>query len=405
MDTILIIDDSPFEIRLLSAFLNDKGIKVLVANDGIGGLEQIELAMPDLILLDILMPKMDGFEVCKRLKNNDQTKNIPIIFSTARTELLDKLKGFELGAADYITKPFDHEEALARINTHLKLHQLQQQHARQNDLLQQEIKQRQQIEQSLQAERNALAEHMMALSDANTKLAQAARLKDEFLANMSHELRTPLNAILGISESFLEEIYGPINDKQRKFLHILEDSGHHLLSLINDILDLSQIEANKLTLEINAVSVNKICQASLGMIKEAAFKKQIRVTFTLDYAINTIQADERRLTQILVNLLSNAIKFTQKGGSIRLEVEGEAQVVHFRVFDTGIGIAEKDMKYLFEPFVQLDGSLSRAQEGTGLGLSLVCRLTEMHGGSISVESSVGEGSCFTISLPWQPKSQ
>ncbi|MEK8016355.1 MAG: response regulator [Candidatus Parabeggiatoa sp.] len=404
METILIIDDMPFEVKLLSIFLNKMGFKVLAAYNGQKGIQAAELAQPDLILLDVVMPGIDGFEVCEKLKNHPKTQDIPIIFMTARsTEILDKIKGFELGAADYIAKPFEHQDVLARINTHLKLHHLQQQLRLQNQQLQEEVNRRKQAEKSLQEERNGLVERTVYLSEANAKLAHIARLKDEFLANMSHELRTPLNAILGISEALQEEIYGTLNDLQRKSMRTLEDSGRHLLALINDILDLSKIEAEKLTLQIGTVSVNQICQASLRMTKEVAYKKQIRVSTTIDYTLETMQADERRLKQILVNLLSNAIKFTPAGGSVKLEVTGDAEdgVVEFSVRDTGIGIAKEQIKDIFEPFMQLDGSLNRMQEGTGLGLSLVYRLTEMHGGSISIESEVDQGSCFTISLPWQ----
>jgi len=261
--------------------------------------------------------------------------------------------------------------------------------------------------EALQAEKASLAkrveERTADLRVANTELTRALRLKDEFLASMSHELRTPLTAILGISEALQESVYGPLNDKQRKYMRTLENSGNHLLALINDLLDFSRIEAGKLSLEIDTVSVNDVCQVSLQITLDAAHKKQIRVSTTLDHAVETIQADERRLKQILVNLLSNAVKFTPKGGSIKLEVNGDAKngLVYFSVQDTGIGIAEEDIKYLFDPFVQLDGGLNRAQEGTGLGLSLVHRLTELHKGRISVESQIGKGSRFTISLPWQ----
>jgi signal transduction histidine kinase len=414
MNTLLVIDDTPDSIRLLLNFLSERGFRVLIASDGQDGIETATLAQPDLILLDVIMQDMDGFEVCAQLKSNQKTIDIPIIFMTVRAEIINIVKGFELGAADYITKPFEHEEVLARVNTHVKLHKLQlqltqqkQQLFEQNQQLQEEINQRKQVEESLQTQRNSLAKRTDELSQANAELARAARLKDEFLANMSHELRTPLNAILGISEIFQEQTYGSLNNKQHKFMRTLEDSGRHLLALINDILDLSKIEADKLTLKIDTVSVNEVCQVSIRMIKEMAYKKQIQVSTTLDYAVDLIQADECRLKQILINLLSNAIKFTPKGGSIKLVVNGDAEhsVVNFSVQDTGIGIAQTDMKRLFEPFVQLDGSLNRAQEGAGLGLSLVYRWTKMHGGSISVKSDVGQGSCFTVSLPWQPMSQ
>ncbi|NJN65960.1 MAG: response regulator [Chloroflexaceae bacterium] len=241
------------------------------------------------------------------------------------------------------------------------------------------------------------------LKIANAKLARAARLKDEFLANMSHELRTPLNAILGLSEVLQEEVFGPLNDKQRSSLHSIEESGRHLLALINDILDLSKIEAGKTELEPGPVSVESICQTSLQLIRSQAHKKGLRLSQTIDHGVIRIQADERRLKQILVNLLSNAVKFTPDGGKVGLEVIGQAehQSVQFVVWDTGIGIGQEEMPHLFEPFVQLDSGLNRHHEGTGLGLALVARLTEMHGGSVAVESEVGKGSRFTVSLPWQ----
>jgi signal transduction histidine kinase len=404
METILIIDDMPFEVKLLSIFLNKMGFKVLTAYTGKKGIQAAEVAEPDLILLDVVMPQIDGFEVCQQLKKHPKTQDIPIIFMTAHsTDIDDKIKGFELGAADYITKPFEHQDVLARINTHLKLHHLQQQLRLQNQQLRDEINRRKQAEQALQKERNELVERSVRLSEANAKLAHIARLKDEFLANMSHELRTPLNAILGFSECLQEEIYGSLNELQRKSLQTLEDSGHHLLDLINDILDLSKIEADKLTLQIGTVSVNEICQASLRMTKEAAYKKKIQVSTTIDYSLETIEADVRRLKQILVNLLSNAIKFTPEGGRVTLKVVTHLEEgwIDFTVRDTGIGIPKKQIKHIFEPFTQVDGSLNRMQEGTGLGLSLVYRLTEMHGGSVSIETEEGKGSCFTISLPFQ----
>ncbi len=234
-------------------------------------------------------------------------------------------------------------------------------------------------------------------------MARAARLKDEFLASMSHELRTPLNAILGLSEALQEEVYGPLSEKQFKSLHRIEESGRHLLALINDILDVSKIEAGKLELEIGPVSVESVCRASLGLIKQTAHKKQLKVSSTFDSQVTTIQADGRRLKQILVNLLSNAVNFTPEGGTIGLEVVGDAEneAVHLTVWDTGIGISQEDLPRLFQPFVQLDSSLSRQYAGTGLGLALVHRMAEMHRGSVSMESQKGEGSRFTVSLPWR----
>lgn len=241
------------------------------------------------------------------------------------------------------------------------------------------------------------------LSRANTELAKAIRAKDEFLASMSHELRTPLAAILGLSEILQEQTRGPLNEHQLKSLNTIEESGRHLLSLINDILDLSKIEAGRLELQAELISVEMICQASLQFIKETAAKKKILVTFSLSNKQAILQADIRRLKQILVNLLSNAVKFTPEGGQVGLEVieEPDQEVIHFMVRDTGIGISHENLIRLFQPFVQLDSSLSREHEGTGLGLALVARLAELHRGSVSVKSELNQGSCFTVSLPYQ----
>jgi signal transduction histidine kinase/CheY-like chemotaxis protein len=240
------------------------------------------------------------------------------------------------------------------------------------------------------------------LSRANAELAKIARAKDEFLASMSHELRTPLNAILGLTEALQEQTRGPLNERQLKSLHTIEESGRHLLALINDILDLSKIEAGKLDLQLDWVQIETICQASLQFIKETAVKKKINVSFKMDDIQTTLRVDVRRLKQILVNLLSNAVKFTPEGGQLGLEVIGEPEheVIRFVVWDTGIGMTSDELVRLFKPFVQLDNSLSRQHDGTGLGLALVARLVELHGGSISVESEVGKGSRFTVSLPW-----
>jgi len=248
-----------------------------------------------------------------------------------------------------------------------------------------------------------VAERTSELSIANAELSRAARLKDEFLANMSHELRTPLSGILGLSEALQEEVYGSLNREQLKSLHSIEVAGHHLLSMINDILDVSKIDAGKLTLKVEPISLKSVCQSSLGLIKQIAQKKKIIISQNIDKSITTIQADNRRLKQILVNLLGNAIKFTTEGSYIGLEVIGDAaeEVIHFTVWDTGIGISESDIKKLFQPFIQVDSSLRRRYEGTGLGLALVRRLAEMHGGSISLLSEEGKGSRFTVSLPWQ----
>jgi PAS domain S-box-containing protein len=254
------------------------------------------------------------------------------------------------------------------------------------------------------------------LQQTIAELARATRLKDEFLANMSHELRTPLNAILGMSEGLQEDVFGPIAESQRQAIATIERSGKHLLELINDILDLSKIEAGKLELNYQDVSIRALCETSLTFVKQLAQHKQLALTLDIDSNLNnvTIYVDDRRICQVLINLLSNAVKFTPNGGRVSLRayleiadepappgVEGPDPLCYicFAVTDTGIGIAAADLDKLFNSFVQIDSSLNRQYAGTGLGLALVKQITEMHGGHVSVTSQPHQGSCFMVCLP------
>jgi PAS domain S-box-containing protein len=256
-------------------------------------------------------------------------------------------------------------------------------------------------ERALLAQR--VAERTADLQAANSALARASQLKDEFLANMSHELRTPLNTVLGMAEAVREGIMGPVTPDQDGALVAVEESARHLLSLINDILDLSKIEAGHFSLQVDEIDPVALCAASLRMVKQAAQKKSIELTSHLDPDVDVAQADGRRLKQMLVNLLSNAVKFTPDGGRVGLELRGDRgrRELTFSVWDSGIGIAPEDLERLFQPFTQLDSRLSRQYQGTGLGLSLVLRMAEMHAGRVVVASRPGQGSRFDVILPWR----
>ncbi|MCP4076110.1 MAG: response regulator [Gammaproteobacteria bacterium] len=244
-------------------------------------------------------------------------------------------------------------------------------------------------------------ERTTALGNANAELTLANRLKDEFLASMSHELRTPLTAVLGMSEALLEQTYGSLNNQQMKSLTTINESGLHLLTLINDILDLSKINSGKMELALTSIGIQDICQASLRMIKQTAQKKSQTVSLDIGNQTKYIKADMVRLKQILVNLLTNAVKFTPERGKIGLTVSfpPRSERVEFTVWDTGIGIAREDMEKLFKPFVQLDSGLARSHEGTGLGLSLVHKLAELHQGSVHIDSEKGKFTRVTVALP------
>lgn len=246
-----------------------------------------------------------------------------------------------------------------------------------------------------------------SLLRTNQELMETSRLTGKFLANVSHEIRTPLSVILTIAESLQEGIYGPPTVRQKEALGRLRRSGRHLLGLMNDILDMAKLEVGKLALHTEQLSVHTLCNQSLQMLQELAQMKSIKLSYVQQEMVDTLWADEQRLRQILVNLLTNAIKFTPEGGRVGLEVtvEPEQEIIYFTVWDTGIGMAAADTAKLFQPFVQLDNKLSRHYEGTGLGLALVYHLIRLHGGGIRLETDEGQGSRFTIALPWRMQEE
>ena len=269
---------------------------------------------------------------------------------------------------------------------------------------------RQRAVAALELERSQLAEHVAQrtaqLESANQELSKAARLKDEFLAAMSHELRTPMNAVIGFAELLQDGTFGPLNEDQARGTQSILESGRHLLSLINDILDLAKIEAGKQELDKDTLRVADACESSLVFVKQMATQKRITLETKFDPAVQSIKADSRRFKQILVNLLSNAVKFTPNGGRVGVEVRAvaDAGMAEFIVWDTGPGISPENQERLFKPFVQLDSKLARAHNGTGLGLALVGRLAALHGGGVRLESEVGKGSRFIVTLPWHDGS-
>ncbi|MBL0715884.1 MAG: GHKL domain-containing protein [Desulfosarcina sp.] len=242
------------------------------------------------------------------------------------------------------------------------------------------------------------------IEEKGRELALANRHKSEFLANMSHELRTPLNAFLGYTELIVDNIYGEVPDKIRQILDRLEKNGRHLLNLINDVLDLSKIEAGQLTLALNDYAMGEVVQTVITAVEGLAAEKNLTLSVAVSSKLRAGRGDVQRIAQVFMNLLGNAIKFTENG-EIRVSVAERDDRFSVAVSDTGCGLAEADQKRIFKEFHQADGSSTREKGGTGLGLAIAKRIVEMHGGRIWVESASGKGSTFRFTLPVRVEKQ
>ncbi len=378
---ILIVDDTPTNLDILSEALSDAGYDVAIATSGERALQQLQRRSVDLILLDVMMPGIDGFQTCRRLKADPKTSDIPVIFMTALVDASSKIKGFNCGAVDYIIKPFQEPEVLARVRTHLQLRLLTKNLAAQ------------------------VASQTADLRAAKEAAEAASIAKSAFLAAVSHELRTPLNAILGMSEILQEEIHGAINEQQQSSIRTIQQSGEHLLTLIDDILDLNKLDlatstTASISLNIAPTSIVQLCQSSLDSIAQSARAKFLHLELKVESDLADQAWDEQLIRQVLINLLKNAVKFTPEQGKITLEVwQSDPEFIQMTIADTGIGIEPSKIDRLFQPFVQLDSALNRKYAGIGLGLALVQRIVELHGGNIEVSSVVNVGSRFTVHLP------
>jgi signal transduction histidine kinase len=402
--TLLVVDDTPDNLTLMSNLLRDD-YKVKLANSGE---KALKIAMadspPDLILLDILMPGMNGYEVCQRLKGDPKTMDIPVIFITGKSDAADERKGLELGASDYITKPISPAIVLARVKVHLSLKAVSDFLRDKNEFLELEVAKR---------TRELLA--LNEIAARNLQLEEASKMKSQFLASMSHELRTPLNSILGFSEVLRDGLAGELSEQQKDYVTDIFSSGSHLLALINDILDLSKVEAGKMTLDLEPMQAMGLLQAGLQVVREKAQVRGLRMITEVGDELPEAWLDARKVKQILYNLISNAVKFTPDGGEIHVAAHrvGRETVPHgdfaeyleLAVTDTGIGISSADQARLFEPFTQIDSAMARRYEGTGLGLAMVKRLAELHGGTVGLQSAPGQGSTFTVWLPWRTQEE
>jgi DNA-binding response OmpR family regulator len=358
--TVLFVEDEISSRRMLKSFLDPYYYRTIFAQNYDETLQQLKENRPDIILLDVRLPGVDGFEICQRLKRSDDYKNIPVIFITALDDVADTVKGLEVGAVDYITKPYNNEELLGRISTHIKIRRL-----------------------------------MQEKEQTNIRLKELDQLKSLFIASMSHEFRTPLNSITGFTGVLRMKLKGKLTAQEEDFFARIDSSSKHLLSLIDDIIDISKIEAGAIEASPEIFILNDVIDEAYGQLKKTIDDKGLEVNISVPPELEVFN-DRTRFLQCLLNYLSNAVKFTDTGKVCLLVREMDEQI-ELVVEDTGVGISEKNFSQLFQPFERLSSSVIHKKPGTGLGLYLTKKLaTEVLGGSVAVESQLGVGSKFYL---------
>ena len=363
--TILVVDDHPVNLHLLTAILRGAGYTVITGSNSKEALEQINTQSPDIILLDVMMPGMDGFSLCRRLKKDKKFSDIPIIFLTSLSRKEDIIEGFNAGGNDYIIKPFNQQELLARVRNHLHLYDMLLENKR-----------------------------LIKLSE------DASRSKTEFLASMSHEIRTPLNSIIGMAEVLTDT---PLTDEQRNYVRIFRSAGESLLEIINDILDLSKIEAGQTVLEAIDFHLPSLLDSVVSILSVRAAEQNTQLSIHIHPDVpNGLRGDPTRLRQILINLVGNGLKFTEYG-TVKINVKIDSgHILLFSIKDTGIGIPKEKQKLIFESFTQADSLTTRKYGGTGLGLTICQKLITIMNGRIWLKSSPGKGSTFFFTCSFLP---
>jgi len=386
--SILVVDDIAANRNLLGATLEPKGYEVLLASNGVSALKVATRAHPNLILMDVNMPEMDGYEACRQLKAMPGLAEIPIIFITANDDPESLVKGFQAGGVDYITKPFKEQEVLMRVETHLKIHMLTRALEGSN--------------QALAAKNSELQSEVQRRKQAEEKANEANEAKSRFLSFISHEMRSPLNAIIGFSDVLADTLTGEALAESREDATRIRSASGHLLGLINNLLDLSQIEAGKMPLNLDEFELGPLMMELGKDVEPLVRRNGNQLTVQSNGEIGTVRADATKLKQVLINLISNAGKFTRNGEidiSLRNLAESEVKRFQIAVADTGIGMTGDQMQRLFQPYQQATDSTSRHYGGTGLGLAISRQFCRLMGGDLSVTSELGKGSIFTVTLP------
>lgn len=353
---VLVVDDNPEMVELVRLIFEREGAEVYAAGDGREGICQYGVCRPDLILLDVMMPEMDGFEVCQKLKSDEETRDIPVIFLTAKTDIDSIRKAFEAGGVDYITKPFNKAELIARVKTHLELQQ---------------------------QKRN---------------LKELNATKDKFFSIIAHDLKSPLNQLLGLSEILQKEIESDNGEDVIKLANLINESAKSGRLLLENLLEWSRSQTGSLNYQPEELDVKKITEEIIELNENNATQKNILIKSKVKEGTMAF-ADQNMIKTILRNLISNGIKFTKRGGKIVLNAKKSDGVVTYSIADNGIGIKAGDIKKLFRIDINPNSIGNSQEKGTGLGLILCKEFIEMNGGKIWVESKFGEGSTFKFTIP------
>jgi signal transduction histidine kinase len=400
---ILLVDDRPENLVALEAILEPLGQVLVSAHSGEKALKAVLQHDFAAILLDVQMPDMNGFDTAQIIKSREKSRFIPIIFLSAISkEDAYVFKGYSMGAVDYVFKPFNPDVLRSKVAVFVDLYLKQEQIKEQADLLAEsqrrelELQHRAELLESEARSAAQLAELNNQLHNRQLELEQAMGVRNRFYASMSHELRTPINAVIGYSTLLIDNIYGPLNEKQREGLHRTLKAARHLLELVNDVLDLSKIEAGKIELALQPVNVSTLIEDLFITVRPLADEYGSQLSFEAPQQPLTITTDPRRVRQILLNLLSNAIKFGKKQPIKVKCAPTDAGGVSISVIDHGEGISEEDKARVFEEFVQVSPT---QQPGTGLGLPISRRLAILLDGALEMESVLGEGSTFRLVLP------